>query len=109
MRLIGFKLKGFRYVFDKQIKPHLPAEYSFVDLQNVIESVLSSDMESSFGADRTSKMKDASLARLGGTYTPFAVYFSDSDCVEYVTEDAFAIYERVDSYCTSVGDDMFAR
>jgi len=44
-------------------------------------------------------------ALLEGQYKPTAVYFMDSDCVEYVKEDAFCIYDRVDSFLTLVFDD----
>ena len=42
---------------------------------------------------------------LGAPYKPVAVYFLDSDCVEYVKEDAFCIYERVDEFLTLVFDE----
>jgi hypothetical protein len=42
---------------------------------------------------------------LGTPYKPVAVYFLDSDCVEYVKEDAFCIYERVDDFLTLVFDE----
>ena len=34
-----------------------------------------------------------------------AVYFSDSDCVEYVMEDTFTVYERVDDFLTLIYDE----
>ena len=37
-------------------------------------------------------------------YRPRAVYFHDFDCVEYVKEDAFVIYERVDEFLTLIHD-----
>jgi hypothetical protein len=40
-----------------------------------------------------------------GRYVPTAVYFLDSDCVEYVTEDAFCVYERIDDFLTLILDD----
>lgn len=40
-----------------------------------------------------------------GPYKPAAVYFLDSDCVEYLKEDAFCIYERVDSFLTLIFDE----
>jgi len=42
---------------------------------------------------------------LAARYNSTAVYFSDSDCVEYVKEDTFTIYERVDEFLTLVWDD----
>lgn len=42
---------------------------------------------------------------IGAPYRPQAVYFLDSDCVEYVKEDAFCIYERVDNFLTLVFDE----
>lgn len=50
-------------------------------------------------------MNEAGLARLDGGYAPVAIYFSDSDCVEYVTEDAFAVCERVDHFLTLIFDE----
>jgi hypothetical protein len=40
-----------------------------------------------------------------GRYTPTAVYFLDSDCVEYVIEDAFCLYERIDDFLTLILDE----
>ena len=37
-------------------------------------------------------------------YEPVAVYYHDSDCVEYVREDAFVIYDRVDEFLTLIHD-----
>jgi len=42
---------------------------------------------------------------LSGRYDPMAVYFLDSDCVEYVKEDSFAIYDRVDGFLTLIFDE----
>jgi hypothetical protein len=42
---------------------------------------------------------------LQGSYDKRAVYFSDSDCVEYVSEDSFAIYERIDDFLTLIHDE----
>lgn len=39
-----------------------------------------------------------------GQYVPCATYFHDSDCVEYIREDAFSIYDRVDEFLTLVYD-----
>jgi hypothetical protein len=47
--------------------------------------------------------------QIAGDYVPTAVYFSDSDCVEYVKEDAFAIYERVDEFLTLIFDETKIR
>ncbi len=41
---------------------------------------------------------------LGGRYVPTAIYFADSDCVEYVKEDAFCVYERIDEFLTLIFD-----
>ena len=46
---------------------------------------------------------DPSLLR--GAYVPTAVYFMDSDCVEYVREDSFCTYERVDGFLTLIRDE----
>jgi len=45
------------------------------------------------------------LASLAGSYQRRAVYFLDSDCVEYVREDTFVIYERVDDFLTLLFDE----
>lgn len=39
-----------------------------------------------------------------GRFTPAAVYFMDSDCVEYVKEDSFCVYDRVDPFLTLIYD-----
>lgn len=50
-------------------------------------------------------MGDAiNLAGAPNAYRPTAVYFHDCDCVEYVKEDAFVIYDRVDQFLTLVYD-----
>ncbi len=41
---------------------------------------------------------------LSGRYEPAAVYFLDSDCVEYARQDVFCVYDRVDSFLTLVFD-----
>jgi hypothetical protein len=41
----------------------------------------------------------------GDRYIPTAVYFMDSDCVEYVKEDCFCVYERVDGFLTLIFDE----
>jgi hypothetical protein len=38
-------------------------------------------------------------------YVPQAIYFLDSDCVEYVKEDAFSLYDRVDDFLTLIKDE----
>lgn len=40
-----------------------------------------------------------------GDYVPCAVFFADSDCVEYVKQDVFCIYDRVDEYLTLIYDE----
>jgi hypothetical protein len=50
-------------------------------------------------------MTTATLDPLGQSYKPSAVYFLDSDCVEYVKEDAFCIYDRIDSFLTLILDE----
>ena len=42
---------------------------------------------------------------LAAEFQPRAVYFSDSDCVEYVKEDTFTVYERVDDFLTLIFDE----
>lgn len=37
-------------------------------------------------------------------YKKAAIYYHDSDCVEYVRNDQFCIYERVDGFLTLVQD-----
>jgi hypothetical protein len=38
-------------------------------------------------------------------YEPTAIYFMDSDCVEYVKEDCLCVYERVDNFLTLILDE----
>jgi hypothetical protein len=38
-------------------------------------------------------------------HDPAALCFLDSDCIEYVKEDTFCIYERVDSFLTLIFDE----
>lgn len=38
-------------------------------------------------------------------YKPTAVYFMDSDCVEYIKGDAFCLYDRIDPFLTLIFDD----
>jgi hypothetical protein len=40
-----------------------------------------------------------------GPYKPVALYFLESDCVEYVKEDAFSVHERIDSFLTLIFDE----
>jgi hypothetical protein len=39
-----------------------------------------------------------------GSYEPAAIYYGDSDCLEYVQKDEFALYERVDEFLTLIKD-----
>ena len=47
----------------------------------------------------------ASMMNNTGQYVPCATYFHDSDCVEYVKQDSFTIYDRVDEFLTLVFDE----
>ncbi len=38
----------------------------------------------------------------GGAYVPAAIFFRDSDCVEYIKHDALCLYERVDEFLTLI-------
>ncbi len=38
-------------------------------------------------------------------FAPTAMFFDDSDCVEYLREDTFCIYERVDEFLTLIYDE----
>jgi len=38
-------------------------------------------------------------------YKPVALYFLESDCVEYVKQDTFYIHRRVDSFLTLIFDE----
>jgi hypothetical protein len=40
-----------------------------------------------------------------GGYIRSAVYFEDSDCVEYVREDNFVIHQRIDDFLTLIYDE----
>jgi hypothetical protein len=48
---------------------------------------------------------DALDRLLSDPYVPTAVYFPDSDCVEYVREDTICVYDRVDEFLTLVFDE----
>jgi hypothetical protein len=37
-----------------------------------------------------------------GAYVPAAIFFRDSDCVEYVKVDGLCLYERVDEFLTLI-------
>jgi len=50
-----------------------------------------------------------SAEQIAADFIPTAVYFSDSDCVEYVNEDGFAIYSRVDEFLTLIFDETKIR
>lgn len=39
-----------------------------------------------------------------GAYEPAAIFFRDSDCVEYVKKDVICLYERVDEFLTLIKD-----
>lgn len=41
---------------------------------------------------------------LAGSYEPAAIYYGDSDCLEYVKLDQFCLYERVDEFLTLIKD-----
>lgn len=49
------------------------------------------------------RMEDS--ASLRGSYSPCAIYFVDSDCVEYVKRDEFCVYERMDEFLTLIFDE----
>ena len=38
------------------------------------------------------------------SYKPTAIYFHDSDCVEYTQQDALVIYDRIDDFLTLIND-----
>jgi len=42
-------------------------------------------------------------------YEPTAIYFNDSDCVEYVAESTLSVYDRVDDFLTLIYDDTGLR
>ena len=42
---------------------------------------------------------------LGSDCEPMAVYFSDADCVEYISEDTTTVYRRVDEILTLIYDE----
>jgi len=37
-------------------------------------------------------------------FLPHAVYFADSDCVEYIREDSLCVYNRIDNFLTLIFD-----
>lgn len=46
---------------------------------------------------------------LTAKFKPVAVYFPDSDCVEYVNEDTVAVYDRIDEFLTLIFDETRIR
>jgi len=58
-----------------------------------------------FGEGEMAKLAMDGRDGLAGPYVPTAIYFGDSDCVEYVKEDAFCIYDRVDEFLTLIFDE----
>ncbi|MCA0431981.1 MAG: hypothetical protein LCH46_01850 [Proteobacteria bacterium] len=62
-------------------------------------------IQSNFGKAMDHALK-IELGSLAGHYVPTAVYFQDSDCVEYVTHDALCVYDRVDSFLTVIYDEF---
>ena len=52
-----------------------------------------------------SGMSSETLNALSDPYEPKAVYFSDSDCIEYVREDTICVYDRVDKFLTLIYDE----
>jgi hypothetical protein len=63
-----------------------------------------SDITEGCGSPMTEISIDVDPERCG-PYKPVAVYYLDSDCVEYVKEDAFCIYQRIDSFLTLIVDE----
>lgn len=53
----------------------------------------------------TQKPEQSSPVQTGAAYVPTAVYFTDSDCVEYVREDSFCVYDRIDGFLTLIYDE----
>jgi len=51
------------------------------------------------------KLSESADTTLHSNYEPAARYFLDSDCIEYVKEDTFCIYDRIDSFLTLVFDE----
>jgi hypothetical protein len=54
---------------------------------------------------KMTKGLQSELASLAGSYTPIAVYYLDSDCVEYVKHDSLTVYDRIDDYLTLIKDE----
>lgn len=49
-------------------------------------------------------MTEANAIAVAGKYEQAAIYYADSDCVEYVKFDGYCLYERVDPYLTLIKD-----
>ena len=60
-------------------------------------------------ADAMTHVTTQNPQRIAADYVPTAVYFSDSDCVEYVKEDSFTVYDRVDEFLTLIYDETKIR
>lgn len=52
---------------------------------------------------------DAAWTLGSDAYEPTAIYFSDSDCVEYVVEATIPVYDRIDDFLTLIYDDTVLR
>ena len=49
-------------------------------------------------------MTNTNIAPSAVSYVPAAIYYHDSDCVEYVKLDGYCVYERVDAFLTLIKD-----
>ena len=67
-------------------------------------SGLARDTQNNCGCKMNNSLQ-SELGSLAGTYTPVAVYFSDSDCVEYVKADGLCVYDRIDNFLTLITDE----
>lgn len=61
------------------------------------------------GEVRMGDLSAEAKASLTAAIVPVATYFEDSDCVEFIKEDAIAIYRRIDPILTLIFDDTRLR
>jgi hypothetical protein len=57
-----------------------------------------------FGNHKKAVMTQFEQAAAAGSYEPAAIYYADSDCVEYVKSDSYFRYERIDEFLTLIKD-----
>jgi dTDP-glucose pyrophosphorylase len=55
--------------------------------------------------EKMSNVLRSELGSLAGEYRPIAIYYHDSDCVEYAQHDVLCVYDRIDQFLTLITDE----